>query len=162
MHPKVASARTLHITLLYVLAGAVRYTPSSPLPDKVSCVWPMAGQHFPPPGNLATRRPNSGMPTANNHVGFFQGVPQQHWSSWTHSTPPARARDVNSGSFHEDGASGIQLGNCGCSVTAAEPYTRAAARNKMTVRMRALPSATCWRSPASSDAGNVGQLMCKR
>ena len=88
------------------------------------------------------------MPTANSLAGFFQGVPQQYWSRCTHSVPPTRASNVNSGSFHEDGASGNQLGSCGCSMTAAKPYTRAAARNKMTVRKRALPSATCWRSPA--------------
>ena len=126
MLPKVASARTLHITLLYVLAGpcqagAVRQIPSSLLPVKVACLCPRAGQHLPPPRSLATRRPSSGMPTANNLVGFFQRVPQHHWPRCTHSVPPTRASNVNSGSFHVDGAKSIQPGSCGCPMTAAKP-----------------------------------------
>lgn len=78
--------------------------PSLLLPVSVTCLWPRAGLHLPPPGKAATRRPSSGKPTANSLVGFFQGVPQQHWSRCTHSVPPERASKVNSGSFHEDGA----------------------------------------------------------
>ena len=156
MPPKAASASTLHIALLYVLAGAVRYTPSAPLPERVICLCPNAGQHLPPPGSLATSLPSSGRLTANNLVGFFHGVPQQHWSRWTHSVPPALASSFNSGRFHEEGASGIQPGSCGCSITAEKPYTRAAARNSITVRMRAFPSATCCLSAASDQASPTG------
>eukprot|EP00972_Heterocapsa_arctica_P046924 6926629-Heterocapsa_arctica.AAC.1 len=66
---------------------------------------------MPPAAISAMRRGSEGRPTARSSVGFLRGAPHMHWSMYCLWPPSSSMRWVTSGSCHEDGAAGAQLGS---------------------------------------------------